>query len=149
MEGNIVTLIGAFFGTLGAFISGFFAWKQVQSKQEVKEKVSDNTTKIETAKVNLASETNRIDQVLDAQKDFIKLLQEEVVRLNTRIDGIQTRMEICLEERGRFKINMEKIQALYEALDVQFKATKEYRKHIKEVEKLIREENKNDSTGIH
>lgn len=100
--------------------------------------------KAEMVKTTTEAETKRIDQIIDSQQGFIKLLQEEnkeqrvevsekdklhreeILQIRSEIAEIARLMSICVEERSKFKYEMEKQTALYKAVDEQLKDAHAY-----------------------
>lgn len=147
-----IAIIGGVFGLLGAMVAGWFAVRQTKTNattaakaEIIKTEVQAKATEIE---ITTQKETQRIDQVLDATMDLIRNLQEEnrqqrndmtskdaqhaaeLLQIRNRMNDLDKLMSVCIEERGAFKLRMEKVQGMYEVLEAQFKATDDYKKGI-------------------
>lgn len=159
--------VGGVLGFIGGVIAIIFSYLSNKAKAVADLKINENTRhieiikaeaigKAEEVKTTTEAETKRIDQLLDTSLDLIKNLQtenrqqredmsrkdkqhtEELLQIRNRMNELDKNMQICIEERLKFKGNMNKYEAMYNALEAQFKGVKKYRAEQAKSGKIIK-----------
>lgn len=128
---NLLPILGGFFGVLAATVTGFFAWKQSKSTVETQSKFdvikAETLSKAEAVKVKTEAETKRLDQLIDSQNKLLDRQDKRLATQDVRMDEFQKQINVCIEERSKFK-------SLYEALEVQFRHTEQFKNAQKMVD---------------
>lgn len=112
------------------------------------------TANADIVKTTTEAETKRIDQVIDSQQEFIRIIQdenkqqrvemlekdklhrEEMLQIRSDVAELTRLMTICVEERSKFKSEMEKQTALYDAVVAQMKSSAKARAAAKKISKV-------------
>lgn len=109
---------------LAATVTGYFGWKQSKGTVETQSKFdvikAETLSKAEAVKVKTEAETKRLDQLIDSQNKLLDRQDKRLAMQDVRMDEFQKQINVCIEERSKFK-------SLYEALEVQFRHTEEFK----------------------
>jgi hypothetical protein len=119
-------------------VGGFYAARVNRRSAELANKIelakSEAVGKAETIKAGTDAEIRRTDQLLDTQMDFIRDLQkenrdqrqemiekdkqhrDEMLQIRNEVIDLHKLMSVCIEERGKFKGEMDRVKAMYDVL---------------------------------
>lgn len=140
-NGIWIAVIAIFTASIPAYIAGRFAYRQFKDTSDTTRetaKITAEQTKeieiikaetikdIELTKAATEKETKRIDQAMNLQQKIIDRQDAHVVRLEGRVDKLTADMHTCIEERSKFKVRADQIEALLKATEVQMKSNAKF-----------------------